>query len=321
MTQLRGNHDLENSLVHLYRVEVDAAAADLLSAPIARRRPWTGNGMRTVVRAVSTVSIAAALLLALRLGPEAVPGVGSATQPTYTAQTTTPVDADSTPVTPKSSFLIGTPIEVAGLPQEVNCDARLRAELDAAVAIRARLRVDGLATGRDKAIEAAADPTTTLQEVGIPITGADRTALLNTGLELSADLPMTEWVYHGAPDRFGGMWRDPSNPSAWIVSIVDANRETLGLTRCISSLTDLSVFYVVATTSNRDGEALKDRISSDLERLRDGEKIPVTMLDFNEVVDAVVIGVDKPTQAMIDRLHELYGPDVRIVDEPPGVLT
>jgi hypothetical protein len=317
MTELRGNSELENRLMNLYRAEIAWAADDLLSAPVVRGRRSSANPIRAAVSAISTLSVAAALVLALSFGLGAAPGVGTGNDPSGGSSTTS-AGTDTTPgtVATSPSIRAGTPIDIAALPPEANCDERLRSELDAAVAIRASLRVDGLASARDDAIAAAADPTTTLGEIGIPITAAERSRLSRNGLYVSPDLPLTEWVYEGAPERFGGIWRDPSNPSEWVVSIVNSDRDTIGLARCVASLTDVSVRYVVASISDRDGEALVKRISGDMKRLHDTEKIPVSMLDFDEVANEVVIGVDKPTQAMIDRLHDLYGADVHVVDQP-----
>lgn len=211
----------------------------------------------------------------------------------------------------------GQTINVSGLPAPNNCDARLRAEIDAAVGIRLSLRIYGLSVGRDAAVAAAADPNSTLAEVGIPITPAERRALATNGLSVGDNLPLGEWVFDGAPERFGGIWVDPPGSGHYVVSIVGPDDASVELARCVAALTNLPTRFVVARMSDREGEALKDRISGDAQRIQ-SEGIPLTMVDYDETRGVVVVGIDKPTDAMVRRIHELYGPAVDVIDEQPA---
>lgn len=226
--------------------------------------------------------------------------------------------ADPTRTPAASSLPAGQPIDVSGQPMPRDCDARIRAEIDAAVAIRAQLRIYGLTAGRPAAVTAAADPSATLDEIGIPITSAERRTLASNGLEVGGGLPLGEWVVDGAPERFGGIWIDPPGSGRYVVSIVGADQGSLDLARCVAALANLPTRYLVASMSKRDGEAFKDRISADADELQ-AEGIPLTSVDYDETRGVVVIGVDKPTDAMVTRLHELYGPEVEVVDEQPAV--
>ena len=220
---------------------------------------------------------------------------------------------------PSTAYLAaGQPIDVANLAMPTDCDSRLRSEIDAAIAIRRSLHVDGVSPDRQAVEAAAADPTSTLVEIGVPITSAERQALSANGLSVGDNLPLGEWVFDGAPQRFGGIWIDPPGSGQYVVSILRADPTSLALARCVAALTNLPTRFVVATVSKQDGEALKDRITSDSDRLT-SEGIPLTSVDYDETRGIVVIGVDKPTDAMVARLHQLYGPSVEIIDEQPAV--
>jgi hypothetical protein len=328
MIDFTSDDALRRRLNRAFDLEVHRARGDLRIRPlaVATGRPSSVASLVAIVSMFTMGTIVVAGL-SLRMASEPNPHAGGNTSTgpqTAIAETQGPTSgAEPTghatePGAAWTGATAGQPIDVSSLPAPSDCDGRLRADIDAAVSIRESLHVHGLATGREAAIAAAADPSATLDEVGIPITAHERELLLTDGPWLSDGLPMDDWVWYGAPDRFGGLWIDPPGSEQYVVSIVDASSQAIELARCVAALTGLQTRYVVARVSYRDGMALSDRIAADLPRLFAEDGI-IAGVHYDQTSGVVVIGVDKPTQAMIDRLKDLYGQGVRVVDQEPMI--
>jgi hypothetical protein len=225
--------------------------------------------------------------------------------------------AGSSAVAATPSLPFGTAIDAPPPPAATECNRLLRADLAAAMGIRRDFVVDGLAADRDTAMTVAADATATLDYLGVPITAEEQNDLVANGVARAGNLPLGEWVYSGRPDLFGGLWINPPGSNQYVVAVV-GGPPAVEVAQCVAALQGDPVSFVAGSMSDRDGEALKDRISHDADQLQ-AEGIPITSIDFDETQGAVVIGVDKPTDEMIRRLRARYGQAILVVDQEPAV--
>jgi hypothetical protein len=209
----------------------------------------------------------------------------------------------------------GEALDAGQKPTADACQQRLRSEQVAAARIRTELGVDGVSAEPVAVKAAAADPTTDLTMLGIPLTAAEMQAIRTSGTAMDPATPLGFWVNAGAPERFGGIWIDPPGSNRYVVAVVGGDLDTLALTRCVEAP---DTRYVWATVSKADGEAVKDRIGADMDAWR-GHGVLVNSVDYDETTGAVVVGVTTVTDALAQEFQATYGPLVRLEVQGPIV--
>ena len=216
---------------------------------------------------------------------------------------------------PSVGHVHGEPIAAVERPSDEDCQRRLRAERQVAKRVRAELAVDGIAA-TDAAIEAAAaDPTADTQILGIPLTADELVALKASGYGMDGASALAFWVNAGASDRFGGIWIDPPGSSHYVVAVVGGDPQTVATARCLEGV---DVRYVWAVTSLADGEAIKDRVGTDMQALR-AMGIELNTIDYDELRGIVEVGVTHITPGLEQQFVERYGPLIRLVEQGPVV--
>jgi hypothetical protein len=221
--------------------------------------------------------------------------------------------APEAPSQPPHPF--GEALDAGEKPSPGACQQRLRSEQVAAARIRTELMAEGVSAEALAVKAAAADPTSDLTTLGIPLTAAEIQAIRRSGLAMDAATPIAFWVSAGAPERFGGIWIDPPGSNRYVVAVVNGDPDSLGLARCVEAP---DTRYVWAMVSSADGEALKDRISADIEAWR-GRGVPVNFVDYDETKGVVVVGVTTVTDSLVLEFRAKYGPLVQLEVQGPAV--
>jgi hypothetical protein len=217
-------------------------------------------------------------------------------------------------VSPSIVHAHGDVLAVNAPPNRVACDARFRAETEAAQRIRRVLTSAMLPTDGAAVEGAAVDPKSTTDLLGIPLTVIESNMVRASGIELDGAAAIGLWVTSGAPERFGGIWIDPPLTDRHVVAIVGGDQDAIGLARCLERV---ETRYVWANLSLADGEALKDEISLDGEALR-ASGIEVNSIDYEEVEGTVIVGVTQVLPGLAEQLIERYGGPIRVVEEAPS---
>lgn len=206
----------------------------------------------------------------------------------------------------------GDPLAVNAPPNRVACDARFRAETEAARRIRAEVT---FLPADDAAIaSAAADPASTTDLLGIPLTVIERNMVRASDLGLGDWMALHYWVRIGAPERFGGMWIDPPGTNQRVVAIVGGDPDTIGLAQCLGPV---GARFVWADLSLTDGHAIADRIAADAPALR-ARGFEIHSTSYEEDKGVVVIGVSEILPGLEKELADRYGAPVRVEIQPRG---
>jgi hypothetical protein len=226
-----------------------------------------------------------------------------------------PVGCGAPPALSQPLHAYGEPLDAGPKPAAHACQQRLRSEQVAAARIRTELRVDGVSTEAVAIKAAAADPTSDLTMLGIPLTAAEAQAIRRSGTAIDPGTPLAFWVNAGAPERFGGIWIDPPGSNRYVAAVVGGDPDTLALARCVEGP---DARYVWATVSMADGQAVADRIGADMQGWR-ARGVPVNLVDYDETKGVVVVGVTTVTDALVQQFQSQYGPLVRLEVEGPIV--
>jgi hypothetical protein len=213
-----------------------------------------------------------------------------------------------TPAPSQVPHAYGEALEAGPKPAPEACQQRLRSEQLAAARIRTELRVDGVSAEPVAVKAAAADPTSDLTMLGIPLTAAEMQAIRTSGTAMDPATPLAFWVNAGAPERFGGIWIDPPGSNRYVIAIVGGDPDSLALARCIEGP---DVRYVWATVSKLDGLAVADRIGADMGGWR-ARGVPVNSVSYDETKGMVVVGITDVTPALVQQFQAQYGPLVRL---------
>ena len=198
------------------------------------------------------------------------------------------------------------------MPDAGACDRRIRPDVDGALQVRLSLRDLGIDATIEAAKAAAADPTSTLDDAGIPLSTSEVRALQTGPTGGPPPDPMSLWVPSGAPARFGGLWIDETGAAHYVVSIVNADPGTLQLARCLERAD--SVRYVVTTMSWTDGARLAGTINSSAPELQ-AQGIQLVGAGFSPNEGLVVVGVQNLTEAARQTLTKRYGPSIRVEEQ------
>jgi hypothetical protein len=220
-----------------------------------------------------------------------------------------------TPAPSQVAHAYGEALESGPKPAAETCQQRLRSEQVAAARIRSELRIDGVSPEPVAVKTAAADPTSDLTMLGIPLTAAEMQAIRTSGMATDPATPLGFWVNAGAPERFGGIWIDPPGSNRYVIAVVGGDPDSLGLVRCVEAP---DTRFVWATVSKADGQAVADRIAADIGMWR-ARGVPLNLVDYDETKGIVVVGVTTVTDALVRQFQAVYGPLVRMEVEGPVV--
>lgn len=207
----------------------------------------------------------------------------------------------------------GEPLDAGPKPDPAACDTRLRSETAVAMAIRADLHVQAIATDQATIERVAKDPGASTKALGIPLTASEAAALQkDRGAGEPADA-IQAWVNVGAANRFGGLWIDPPGSHSYVVAIVDGDPDTLALARCLERV---ETRYAWANLSIGEGRAHAQRIANDMQALR-AQGVEINSVGYLENEGTVVVGVTHPSSELQTLFLARYGPPLRLEEEGP----
>jgi hypothetical protein len=163
-------------------------------------------------------------------------------------------------------------------------------------------------------VKAAANDTgADIAALGIPLSGAELTALHASGIFIDRTSPLLFWVQTGEPQRFGGIWIDPPGSARYVVGILNTDPTALALARCLDA--GIDVRYVTAARSVADDNALVARISADMGVLQSsGVHIVSIGIGVQASVMIVIVGVTGLTETIRTELVGRYGDSI-VVEE------
>ena len=209
----------------------------------------------------------------------------------------------------------GAPLGVERADAET-CSARLRADLEGAIAVRERLADLGADISTDRAVVGgvASDPSSDTTALGIPLTDAElenlesHADLLGTlnGLGLRLDLAQ------GGGDAYGGMWFDGPQQDRVVVALRDAT--VLPIATCLVP-PGRQARFVTAAWSVADLKRLHARVIDDAESgvLRQaGIDVVLIGEGIRQDVSVIVVGVTSPVDAAARIMHGRYGDAVLV---------
>ena len=219
-------------------------------------------------------------------------------------------DARTPIATPVHAY--GDALEVGPEPDAATCDARIRGEQAGAARIRAALQIPGLASDPVTVKAAATDPTTDTSQWGIPLTAAELAAIRKQGIATDGWAGINVWVATGAPERFGGNWLTGDRLT---VAVVGGDPATVEFAQCLAPA---EIRLVWATVSRADGEAVMNRVATDMQGWR-SRGVQINTVDYDETTGVVRVGATVISEALLAELQAQYGPLVRLVPEGPVV--
>jgi len=207
----------------------------------------------------------------------------------------------------------GEPLDPGLRPSPEACRQQLTADVGAAKRLRVELRTADIAS-TDAAVKAAANDTgADINTLGIPLSGAELTALHASGIFIDRASPLLFWVQTGEPQRFGGIWIDPPGGARYVVGILNSDPTALALARCLDA--GIDVRYVTAARSVADDNALVVHISADMGALQSsGVHIVSVGIGVRASAMIVIVGVTGLTEAIRTELIGRYG-DAIVVEE------
>jgi hypothetical protein len=209
----------------------------------------------------------------------------------------------------------GAVVDAGERPDAAACEARIRADIAGARAVRTALASFDLgslpvATDEATARRAAADPASDTATFGIPVTQEELTASLATGIGIDSMEPLVARLW-AAPDRYGDLWFDGD-----ILAVAVMSRDAAADLRCFEPADD-TVRYVEAGWPKAALNALQDRIDADWQSgalKRDGIDVRGTGRTVQDDVMVLEVTVHGLTPVIADELRRRYGDPVMPVE-------
>jgi hypothetical protein len=209
----------------------------------------------------------------------------------------------------------GAVVDPGDRPDARACEARIRADIAGALAVRTALagfELGSLPVATDEAIarRAAADAASDIATFGIPVTQEELATSLATGIEIDSVEPLTARLW-AAPDRYGDLWFDGDN-----IAVAVMSRDAAADLRCFEPV-DHTVRYVEAGWSKATLGALQDRITADWQSgvlQREGIDVRMTGQTVKDDVLVVEVAVHGLTPVIAAELRRRYGDPVMPVE-------
>lgn len=262
-------------------------------------------------RRLGTALLIASMMAACVAAPPSASPMADAPRPASTPPS-------SAPATPAASVRpeLGAPLPEIERPDAATCDRLQRKDLVAARNMRTGvdLSITGVEPTETAVQAAAADGGADIALIGIPLRAGEVVALRASGMYLDAAAPLLFWVNAGRTDLFGGVWIDPPGSDRHVISIVDGERSTLELARCLER-EGVDVRYVMATHSIETLRAVQDRINQDWRAL-EAEGINIVSTGHRSTTNRLSVEIEGLTDEIARTMTERYGDAILLEGRP-----